>query len=49
MFRALKLSFNEDHLAFLDWQLFWLIFQKLGDFFGHPGAAPQNNLTSKAK
>jgi hypothetical protein len=27
-----KLSFGEDILAFLVWQLFWLIFQNLGYF-----------------
>ncbi len=40
MFWTSKFSFDEDILAFLVWQLFWLLFEKLDYFFksfGHPG------------
>jgi hypothetical protein len=30
-----KLSFGEDILAFLVWQLFWLLFPKFGLFFAN--------------
>jgi hypothetical protein len=39
MFWAFELSFDADILAFLAWPLFWLLFEKLEDFFqssGHP-------------
>jgi hypothetical protein len=37
------LSFDEDILALLAWQLFWLLYKKLGNFFqsfGHPVFKP---------
>jgi hypothetical protein len=33
MFLTSKLSFDEDMLGFLTWQVFWLLFNKLGQFF----------------
>jgi hypothetical protein len=35
MFWAFKLSFVVDILAFFEWRLFRLLFQKLGDFFSN--------------
>jgi hypothetical protein len=32
MFWTFKMSFDVDIWVFLAWQLFWLLFEKLGDF-----------------